>query len=180
MQVKERIFGKQTRILRTRKLHKKLKALHKEISEAVIIDNEREENDNRPFQSVNILGKNLSGLMDSGASISCLGRDAEKSLKSINKSIVKFYSSLRCAGGSKQDIIGFVFLPVTFLGQTKEVKFFVAPGLIQELYLGCNFWKLFNVKLAVVDEIQQDGSLEMHELTEKQQLRLEKVVQMFS
>lgn len=69
-------------IVQTREVHKDFKRRRQEI-QSVILNNYDESNDddNRPSQLVKICYKYLNGLLDSGASISCLGKNTLKFLE---------------------------------------------------------------------------------------------------
>lgn len=56
------------KVLKIRKRHKKVKIYHNLINETVFQENL----DNRPYAKILLHGKEITGLLDSGASISCL------------------------------------------------------------------------------------------------------------
>ena len=137
------------------------------------------ETDSRPFQVVDICGKSLEGLLDSGASISCLGNNGIEFLKELNVKFKKLSSEVKCANGGKQQTVGYVELPITFLGKTRNILLYIIPGLIQKLYLGSNFWKAFNIKITVIEELIAKSNPEMHDLTDIQKNILYKTISKF-
>lgn len=87
----------------------------------------------------------IYGLLDSGASICVLGKDCDGIVKKLNLRVTPLCTHLRTADGNKQQIIGFVNIPVTYGKLEKDICFYLAPGLNQTAYLGINFWKEFNI-----------------------------------
>uniref|UniRef100_T1GQ90 SUZ domain-containing protein n=1 Tax=Megaselia scalaris TaxID=36166 RepID=T1GQ90_MEGSC len=61
--------------------------------------------DTRKFAKVEIGGKQIEGLLDSGASITCLGKDGLTFLKLIGTKIKQIQSSVKTANGSSASII---------------------------------------------------------------------------
>lgn len=113
----------------------------KEVSEV----EEIKTSDNRPYGTVFIEGKELKGLLDSGASLSVLGRNSLQFLKSIGKTFVSLNSNVSTSDGTKQPVVGVVYLLAKYNFQEHVHKFFVVPTLSQEVYLGFDFWRVFNI-----------------------------------
>ena len=80
-------------------------------------------------------------LLDSGANVSVLGKQSLDFIKKYNVQLTKFKSNILTANGSKNEVLGFCSLPVTFKGVTKSIIFYIVPTLSQEGYLGVNFWR---------------------------------------
>lgn len=147
-------------------------------------------NDNRPFGIVLLEGIELKGLLDSGASLSVLGRNSLNFLQSINKSFLKIHSMVSTSDGTKQPVVGVVHLLAKYNSIEQLHKFFIVPTLSQELYLGFDFWRAFNIAPELhninISELNIDLDVpsespenEQHILTPTQQFRLNKVKQMF-
>ncbi|KAI8128794.1 hypothetical protein CVS40_1659 [Lucilia cuprina] len=64
--------------------------------------------DIRPYADVQIFGKRFTGLLDTGASVSCLGADAAKELLNSDISFKKIKSGVRTADGKMQNVSGFI------------------------------------------------------------------------
>lgn len=95
--------------------------------------------DVRPHAVININGEEINGLLDSGASISCLGRDAFRTLHRCNIKWKELESDVATASGEKQKVIGYADVEVTFQGKIKQIRLYIIPSLAQELYLGVDF-----------------------------------------
>lgn len=139
--------------------------------------------DARPFVKIQILGREIIGLLDSGAERSVLGRGAEKLLQSLRITIKPSTTTLVNAAGNSIPVIGCVDLPVYFDNQVKIIPMIVAPKLNRRLILGAgDFWRAFNIRPTVqttveVDEIEQPETELI--LTDQQINDLEKVKKMF-
>lgn len=70
------------RIMKLRQRHKENKELKKLISEAVIRCKYR--TDPRPYASIKIEGKEIKGLLDSGATVSILGKHCREIVEELN------------------------------------------------------------------------------------------------
>lgn len=122
----------------------------------------RLEGDNRPFAKVCVLGKELIGLLDSGAQRTVLGYGCKKLLREWKLKIFPAEIALKTASGSQVEVEGCVHLPVTFNNENKIISALVAPKLKQKLILGYDdFWKAFRIQPGV----QSIGCIEKVDLT---------------
>ena len=139
--------------------------------------------DERPYAKIQILDESFLGLLDSGASVSVLGKNCLKFLEKHNILIKPFRSSISTADGSSQNIVGFCNLPVLYKNVIRNVEFYIVPTLKQVVYLGINFWKTFAIApdIFAVDEIYIPNSNEehYHELTSEQKLDLQITISEF-
>lgn len=139
--------------------------------------------DPRPYALVQIGKENIRGLLDSGASISCLGKDCLGVVKRNKLSVIKFDSGLKTADGKHQKIVGRVNILVTHNGITRNIDFYLVPSLSQELYLGIDFWQLFQVAPHLVSELSVIKSTPharpQHDLNKKHQSSLNSVISKF-
>ena len=139
--------------------------------------------DKRPFAKVNICNVDIFGLLDSGANVSVFGRNCEEFIKRNNLKIKKICSSIATANGDRQKILGFCTLPVNYKGISRELVFYFAPSLQQELYLGINFWNAFAIAPDIMPQVlelevdQKESNL--HDLSSEQRFELEKVIRSF-
>ncbi|XP_055838190.1 uncharacterized protein K02A2.6-like [Episyrphus balteatus] len=126
----------------------------------------------------------MLGLLDSGASISCLGAGCLDLVKSEGVSFKSFCSKVRTASGQNQPIIGELTTSVTYKGITKQITLYLVPSLEQTLYLGVNFWKSFEIAPQIISEISsidldscRDSNA--HELSPDQTSKLQSVIGLF-
>lgn len=106
-------------------------------------------NDPRPHACVNILGENVIGLMDSGASCTVLGKDSRKLIEKLGLKIHQTAITLKTADGAKHDVYGCVDLPFTFNRMSKMLRTLIVPSISKELILGIDFWNKFEVTPSV-------------------------------
>ena len=148
--------------------------------------------DNRPHADVLIAGKPYSGLLDTGASISLLGKNCKEFIIGLENKIKKFYSVVRTASGQAQEIIGKISLPVVFKDSEKQIEFYLCPSLEKEVYLGIDFWRIFNIAPEIVGVAEMDiekvqecfpkptpVDKNMHDLTPDQHARLDAIKHSF-
>lgn len=119
--------------------------------------------DERPYANVVISGYDYIGLLDSGANISAFGFGCQEFLDNTGAKIYAVKKeSVSTASGSKQKIIGFVKVKITFHNQTKLFRLYLIPSLQQKLYLGIDFWKAFGIEpiqIPNISAIQTDESI---------------------
>lgn len=139
------------------------------------------ENDPRPHGSVTIAGHTIVGLLDSGASISCLGRDSVNVISQLNLKMKPVASVIKTADGADQKILGYVDTNVTYCNKTKLIRLYVVPSLSQSLYLGIDFWNLFGLSPVMVSELTPttEDSTNHHSLSSVNQARLDEVISKF-
>ena len=135
------------------------------------------ETDLRPYAVVRIGKFESKGLLDSGASVRCLGKDCDELLKNLNVSFKPITSNVLTADGTAQKVTGVVKVDITYLNKTKPIELFIVPSLTQELILGIDFWKEFGIAPAIVSEVKVDVPLveNVHDLTPSQQAFLDQV-----
>lgn len=97
-----------------------------------------------PHIKVEILGTEIKGLLDSGASISVIS-----SLDLIRRWDLKLQEislKVQTANGEKLRCLGFVYLPVTFNSMTKVIPTVVIPEISKDLICGYDFWQAFDIR----------------------------------
>lgn len=164
--------------------------MNKEIASTIF--HQDVENDPRPFACIELFENKLFGLLDSGATISALGSGSLEFLHNNNIPYTRFNKNktVKTADGNNQDIIGSIHCPVKYKHLVKNITLFIVPSLKQQLYLGINFWKLFNLAPELFNNTNQFSStisiseLEnsettFHDLTPQQKFDLDKVVNQF-
>lgn len=109
--------------------------------------------DSRPHATVSIGGAHLLGLLDSGASVSCLGRHSIERVKQLGLRMKTINQEVRTADGSAQPVVGYVEVDITYQDKLRCVRLYVIPSLSQELYLGIDFWDAFGIAPRMIEEI---------------------------
>lgn len=138
-------------------------------------------NDPRPHATVELCNESVVGLLDSGASISCIGRGGEEFVRNYSLKLKPIESVVNTADGTAQQVIGYVDVPIVYMKKTNLVRLYVVPSLSQFLYLGVDFWKLFGIWPSQVEEICAPLSIKsvpnrMHILSADQQRELQEVI----
>ncbi|KAI8124874.1 hypothetical protein CVS40_4842 [Lucilia cuprina] len=151
------------RILKTRQRHRELKEEHRTIESTILKD---DIGDIRPYADVELFGEIVTGLLDSGATISVLGLGSE---------------CVKTANGSTMPIIGKIVTTIKFREKSEPIILYIAPGLTQKLYLGFNFWKSFGLDSSLkldVQEIVREIDSNAHILTDIQTKQLHEVIKL--
>lgn len=137
--------------------------------------------DDRPYGLIKIGKTEIRGLLDSGASISCFGKNALETVAKLNLQLKHFKSSVQTAAGCPHPIIGYADAMIHFAGKEKLIRLFIIPSLSQELYLGVDFWRAFGMLPLKIEEIIPETNVDNnhHVLNQKQKLMLEEIKLMF-
>lgn len=143
--------------------------------------------DRRPYATVIINGTEITGLLDSGAGISCLGKGAFNTLHKCGLKWKQFSGGeVQTASGQSQKIEGYSDVRVKFQEDTKTIRLYLVPSLAGVLYLGIDFWTEFNLlpKLEEVTSITvaadcEDSSPDMHLLNESDKKKLNEIIALF-
>lgn len=128
----------------------------------------------------------MNGLLDSGASISCFGKNAYATLQRCNLKWKQYEgTSVKTACGGMQKIEGYTDVTVTFRNSSKRIRFFIIPTLSNTMYLGIDFWMAFNL-LPKIDELNTindeedfESPPDMHKLTPTQKSYLNGIIDLF-
>lgn len=167
---------------------KEVRLSKRRLSRAVISEvTEEFPSDIRPHVIVSLSGLHIRGLLDSGASISCLGCNALQRIELLGLKLKTVSKSVHTADGTAQPVVGFVDINIEFQNKSRKIRLFVIPSLTQELYLGMDFWEKFGLAPVMVEELNQIKDNEgqgnpptsAHELSDEQQVELEAVKQAF-
>lgn len=134
-----------------------------------------------------VKGFHIRGLLDSGASISCLGCNGLERIHQWGLKIKHVNQSVNTADGAPQAVKGYVDVDVEYSNKSRRVRLYVVPSLSQELYLGIDFWNHFGLAPVMVEEIDsaqapsvlEEQDPKMHLLSSDQQQTLESVKQAF-
>ncbi|KAM8707501.1 hypothetical protein ACLKA7_005045 [Drosophila subpalustris] len=106
--------------------------------------------DPRVFADFNLGGRQMRGLLDSGATVSLLGRGCRELAEELNLPVKPYVSTVRTALGEDRSIIGRLVVPVEYKGEVKDVVLYLCPYLEQTAYFGIHFWRIFGIAPDVV------------------------------
>lgn len=144
--------------------------------------------DKRPHLEVTINGNSITGLLDSGANVTILGRDTEHIIAAIDIQRKHPLQIIRTADGSEQIATMVIDVPYTVDGQTKIVKTLIMPSVPTKLILGTDFWQAFDIRpvMCCSAELSDENPPRFdpvnvkHELTTDQQKQLNEVIALFA
>lgn len=137
--------------------------------------------DPRPYATIKMLGKEVRGLLDSGATVSLLGKGSMQMLNEAGVKYSRLESAVRTADGTPNRMLGFVNIDVSYLDITKTVRFCIVPSLEGELYLGIDFWVAYNLAPQILGHSAAlTTSLKnVHILSATQQMALDEAQKLF-
>ncbi|KAH8406924.1 hypothetical protein KR215_010419, partial [Drosophila sulfurigaster] len=118
------------------------------------------------------LGKLITGLMDTGASINCIGGKLAEEILTNNTEYTRLSSAVKTADGNRQRICGKLVIPVQFKGKTHSQRFYIVPTLSQDLYLGIEFWRDFELLPMFLMHQAHSNSIASITFNDPQQLEL--------
>ncbi|GBP12727.1 hypothetical protein EVAR_70375_1 [Eumeta japonica] len=87
--------------------------------------------------------------LDSGATVTCLGKGCMEFVKKAGLKVNSFYSFVKTAGGQQHRILGRARAKVTFNDKCEEVTFYLVPSLERSLFLGVDFMRMFGLLINV-------------------------------
>lgn len=183
-EIKKKIFEEPTkRIAKARERYKSRQKETFRIDEARLYEG----TDTRIYAKIDINGEEIDGLLDSGATVSCLELNCLDFVERIKLNIFPYSAYIKTADGRSNQIIGRVKTPITFNMSTKDVVFYLVPSLKQVLFLGIDFMRAFNLiqinidsistnKIALVDVDEPPTYPRMHVLPTEHQNQLNEEV----
>lgn len=116
---------------------------HKVIVDYIISHAEK---DQRPYLNVDVLGVQLLGLLDSGATHCILGNSGWGVLQNLGFKLEKSSPSrVGMANGDSCNCLGSLQVPVRLMEKCKLVNMLVVPDIPHSLILGIDFWDTFGV-----------------------------------
>lgn len=185
--IRKRIFSeellerKADKIKKIRDRFNKRKLFRKSIVSSII----NNDLDDRPYLEVEILGHKIKGLVDTGASVSVLGKDSISFLNKLQILATPVYkvASIKTANGTEQPIEGSVRVNINYNNKNILMNLLIVPSLTQNLYLGSDFVRNFDLAPALfpnIDEIAVEKlDANTHSLDEEEQIKLQNVIQKF-
>lgn len=196
--VRSKIFGKDSIEMGEKPVPKvRIKFNEKKKKFKAILDSIRklvQGKDPRVYADVEVEGVPMKGLLDTGATVSVLGNGCRELIENLNCSFKEIYSNVRTAGGGEHRILGKVTLDVVYKGMKRNLDLYLCPDLDQELYLGIDFWKIYQLAPDIIkvdgidiEKVQKDlldgddeYKLNPHVLEERQQQKLDEVISEFN
>lgn len=109
--------------------------------------------DNRPYVRVKLAGKEMLGLLDSGACISLIGGESELYIDPKHRAKANRTRKVKTADGTSHEVEAIVNLPVTYNNMRRKIELLIVPGIPKSLILGTNFWKAFGLELTVANQL---------------------------
>lgn len=125
------------------------------------------ESDNRPHAEIKICGSDFTGLLDSGANISILGKGGNDFVAKNNLETKATGMIIKTADGTHHRPAGMITVPVEFCNKTRNVRLYVIESIGKSLVLGMNFWNCFGLGVSFCDAIvaREESPVELqHEL----------------
>lgn len=125
--------------------------------------------DNRPFVRVNLFGRTVVGLLDSGANVSIIGRKGLHLTESLSvESREDEVKEVLTADGVGQTCIGSVNIPVSLDQCVKLIRIMIVPSIEHELILGSDFFRAFKLKLDLSSQSYEVGDVQVSALESSQ------------
>lgn len=110
--------------------------------------------DERPYVTVSVFGKELLGLLDSGASHTIAGNRGRSDLQSIGfvnlEPVQQKY--VWVANGASCECIGILRVPMKLRDVEKIIDILVVPSLNHSLILGIDFW----LRMGIVPDLRSN------------------------
>lgn len=141
--------------------HWKVVRTSKHLLKEATIEEIFNDNDPRPHVNVEINTGQVRGLLDSGATISCIGKNASDTLHRCNLEWKEYGNVIQTASGQKQEVKGYVDAKIKYNNKSKHIRLYIVPTLSQELYLGIDFWLAFDLlpkleEIAIIPEVSSN------------------------
>lgn len=92
-------------------------------------------------------------MLDTGASISCIGSDLDREDFAKFSNFTKCKSYVKTADGKAQQVIGWLTVEVNFRDTFRELNIFIIPTISHRLILGIDFWKQFGLIPNIVESV---------------------------
>lgn len=137
--------------------------LQNSIQSAPIFVNRK--NDNRPFISIDLLGTDITALLDSGANNSIIGANGIDTIKSLGlKVFPSHHGFVTTADGSRQKVVGYVDLPLCINNSCKVISPLIVPTVSHPFIFGSDFCRKFQIKIDFRNnfwEVRQNGATQL-------------------
>jgi hypothetical protein len=146
------------------------------------------EYDQRPYAKVDILGITITGLLDSGSSITLLGTGGVELVDKLGLTIFDKAVKVSTADGANHTVLGYVDIPFYYNEKLQVLPTLMVPSIKQKLILGMDFWKAFDIRPEIheINEVvgeetvsQSEDEEPEHTLTETQRNQLNEAIKKF-
>ncbi|XP_059223172.1 uncharacterized protein LOC131996977 [Stomoxys calcitrans] len=145
LKVRDRIFNEEPRVARSSKRMRKFWKIVKNLKRNFSVSVLERPGDVRPYAEVRLLDRNVIGLLDTGASVTCLGAQAAIDFLGSQIPYKKLNTTVNTADGKPQRIAGVFTTEVVFRNKSEPITIYVVPNLSQDLILGIDFWRKYNL-----------------------------------
>lgn len=153
-------------------------------------------NDNRPYVKIKINNVIHTALLDSGASVSIIGKEYETLWNQFHDNNQTRKIKIRIANGDILESMSIKEIPIYYDGTIKLIEFAFVPMVVYPLILGMNFFNTFQFNFCISNNLNahiQSNDLNLCELNEQEingieeklfiphkiQIRLEKILKKF-
>lgn len=177
----EDLEKKSKKLIKVRERYALRKSYRKDIVSSIM----DKDSDGRPYLEIELMGTKLNGLVDTGANVSVLGKDSLALLERLEVSATPVHkiNTIKTANGSEQPIIGRIRASVKYMDREIVMDLLVVPSLSQNLYLGSDFVRKFELAPALFPKVEKVEEIEVdqgaHCLTKDQERELKEVVELF-
>ncbi|KAH8235353.1 hypothetical protein KR032_011221, partial [Drosophila birchii] len=138
--------------------------------------------DQRLFTDISIESQTYKALLDSGATISCIGGSAAQNFLK-HKNVKKCSGVIRAANGTESKVVSKLTTSIKYGDKIDDLELFIIPDLRQDIYLGIDFWQKFGLINKITSEPtvseldigtldNNEESPKYHELNEGEKRRL--------
>jgi len=137
--------------------------------------------DNRPYVKIKIHNNVYNALLDSGASISIIGKDYENLWNRSDNVNHQRKIQIRIANGEMLESMSIKNLPIFYNNVKKHIEFAFVPMVVYPLILGMNFFNQFNFGFCVYNDInnaESKNDFNLCELSEDNSKRYEEKIYM--
>ena len=98
-------------------------------------------NDNRPYAKIKLYGNIIRGLLDSGSNNTLISDRVYRKLNKPKLHTLKTSVDLRSASGTKLNVLGKLYIPISFDNQIRIISTLVIENLVLDCILGMDFWR---------------------------------------
>lgn len=103
------------------------------------------ERDERPYLVIDILGKQFSALLDSGATRTIVGDEGWKTLSQMGLTLKRRSTICTVANGATVKVIGEISTPVKIQERVRVIDMMVVPQIPCQIILGTDFFRIMGV-----------------------------------
>lgn len=138
-------------------------------------------NDNRPYASISILGRELRGLLDSGATCSLIGGSLSKIADELGLRKFPVIGEVKTADNSPHPVSFFSHVPIAYNNKNVTLPMLFIESMPAIVILGMDFWATFGIKptiCAISANCNTEETI-VGTLSKEQQDQLQSTVQAF-